>query len=202
LNVDHAGKTAAAVGWTAPHDAVDGSPATVADRSAAKNGGKPWNGSRQSDWIIAKSVFPVHSIDAAGDVVLRRRLTPARLVAFFAKLAPCLVGKLRRAPPRIIGPGNCASGSRCPADAAELMLRRMQSVRRTTRPMRKRSARREPSTSDKDSWVSKGVGPVLASAFVASVPDPAMFKSGPNLAAWIGLVRRQNSSGGKQRWSE
>jgi transposase len=44
-----------------------------------------------------------------------------------------------------------------------------------------------------------GVGPVLASAFVATVADPAMFKSGRNLAAWIGLVPRQNSSGGKER---
>jgi transposase len=44
-----------------------------------------------------------------------------------------------------------------------------------------------------------GVGPVLASAIVACVPDPASFKSGRNLAAWIGLVPRQNSSGGKER---
>jgi transposase len=44
-----------------------------------------------------------------------------------------------------------------------------------------------------------GMGPVLASAFVATVADPAMFKSGRNLAAWIGLVPRQNSSGGKER---
>jgi transposase len=44
-----------------------------------------------------------------------------------------------------------------------------------------------------------GVGPVLASAFVATVADPGMFKSGRNLAAWIGLVPRQNSSGGKER---
>jgi transposase len=44
-----------------------------------------------------------------------------------------------------------------------------------------------------------GVGPLLASAMVAAVPDPAMFKSGRNLAAWIGLVPRQNSSGGKDR---
>jgi transposase len=44
-----------------------------------------------------------------------------------------------------------------------------------------------------------GVGPVLASAFVATVADPAMFKSGRNLAAWIGLAPRQNSSGGKER---
>ncbi len=44
-----------------------------------------------------------------------------------------------------------------------------------------------------------GVGPLLASAMVAAVPDPAMFKSGRNLAAWIGLVPRQSSSGGKER---
>jgi len=44
-----------------------------------------------------------------------------------------------------------------------------------------------------------GIGPLLASAFVATIPDPTTFKSGRNLAAWIGLVPRQNSSGGKER---
>jgi transposase len=44
-----------------------------------------------------------------------------------------------------------------------------------------------------------GVGPVLASAIVASVPDAQAFKNGRSLAAWIGLVPRQNSSGGKER---
>jgi transposase len=34
---------------------------------------------------------------------------------------------------------------------------------------------------------------------VASVADPAIFKSGRDLAAWIRLVPRQNSSGGKER---
>jgi transposase len=42
-----------------------------------------------------------------------------------------------------------------------------------------------------------GVGPMLASAIVTTVPDPAIFRSGRNHAAWIGLVSRQNSSGGK-----
>ena len=41
---------------------------------------------------IAKSTFQVHGVDATGEVILRRRLTRARVVAFFAKLAPCLVG--------------------------------------------------------------------------------------------------------------
>ena len=44
-----------------------------------------------------------------------------------------------------------------------------------------------------------GVGPVLTSALIATVPDPHIFRSGRNLAAWIGLVPRQNSSGGKDR---
>jgi transposase len=44
-----------------------------------------------------------------------------------------------------------------------------------------------------------GVGPLLASALVASIADPTVFKTGRSLAAWIGLVPRQNSSGGKER---
>ncbi len=44
-----------------------------------------------------------------------------------------------------------------------------------------------------------GVGPLIATALVASVPDPHAFKSGRDLAAWIGLVPKQNSTGGKER---
>ena len=44
-----------------------------------------------------------------------------------------------------------------------------------------------------------GIGPVIASALAASLPDPAMFRSGRDFAAWIGLTPRQNSSGGKTR---
>lgn len=44
-----------------------------------------------------------------------------------------------------------------------------------------------------------GVGPLLASALVGTIADPKAFRSGRNLAAWIGLVPRQNSSGGKER---
>jgi transposase len=44
-----------------------------------------------------------------------------------------------------------------------------------------------------------GVGPLIASALVASIPDPQAFKSGRNLAAWIGLVPKQSSTGGKER---
>jgi transposase len=44
-----------------------------------------------------------------------------------------------------------------------------------------------------------GVGPVLATALVASVADPRAFRSRRDFSAWIGLVPRQNSSGGKDR---
>jgi len=44
-----------------------------------------------------------------------------------------------------------------------------------------------------------GIGPIIASALAATVTDPDVFKSGRELAAWIGLVPRQNSTGGKQR---
>ena len=44
-----------------------------------------------------------------------------------------------------------------------------------------------------------GVGPLIATALVALAPSPETFKRGRDFAAWIGLVPRQHSTGGKQR---
>src|SRR2546425_9979090 len=44
-----------------------------------------------------------------------------------------------------------------------------------------------------------GVGPIVATALVAEVGDWKVFSSGRSLAAWIGLVPRQHSTGGKER---
>ena len=41
---------------------------------------------------IAKHVFQVHGVDAAGEAVVRRQLRRAEVLKFFAGLAPCLVG--------------------------------------------------------------------------------------------------------------
>src|SRR5262245_49707065 len=41
---------------------------------------------------IAKSVFQVHGVDAAGQVVIGRKLKRRYVLAFFQKLRPCLVG--------------------------------------------------------------------------------------------------------------
>jgi transposase len=44
-----------------------------------------------------------------------------------------------------------------------------------------------------------GIGVLGASAITATVTDPSAFRSGRDLAAWIGLVPRQDSTGGKQK---
>ena len=41
---------------------------------------------------LAKNAFQVHGVDAEGVAVIRQRLTRGRMLKFFAKLPPCLVG--------------------------------------------------------------------------------------------------------------
>jgi transposase len=44
-----------------------------------------------------------------------------------------------------------------------------------------------------------GIGPIIATAIAAMVAEPSGFRSGREFAAWLGLVPRQNSTGGKTR---
>ena len=41
---------------------------------------------------IAKSVFQVHGVDVQGKTIIRQQLKRARVVSFFQKLPPCVVG--------------------------------------------------------------------------------------------------------------
>lgn len=43
----------------------------------------------------------------------------------------------------------------------------------------------------------RGIGPITASAVVATIGDPSLFKNGREVSAWLGLVPRQHSSGNK-----
>jgi transposase len=43
---------------------------------------------------IAKSVFQVHGVDVEGRVVVQRKLARAKLLPFFEKLPPCLLGRV------------------------------------------------------------------------------------------------------------
>src|SRR4029078_7739769 len=44
-----------------------------------------------------------------------------------------------------------------------------------------------------------GIGPIIATAIAAIVAEPSGFRSGREFAAWLGLVPRQKSTGGKTR---
>ncbi|ULB11839.1 IS110 family transposase [Cereibacter azotoformans] len=44
-----------------------------------------------------------------------------------------------------------------------------------------------------------GIGPITASAIAANVPDPSLFRSARQFAAWLGLTPKAHSSGGKDR---
>ena len=46
-----------------------------------------------------------------------------------------------------------------------------------------------------------GIGPIIATAIATTVADPNVFRSGREFAAWLGLVPRQNSTGGKPGWA-
>ena len=41
---------------------------------------------------IAKSIFQVHGVDEAGAILIRKRISRAKMLEFFANLKPCLVG--------------------------------------------------------------------------------------------------------------
>ena len=64
--------------------------------------------------------------------------------------------------------------------------RRIEALARHSEPMRRITALR-------------GVGPISASALVASAGDVKLFRNGRQFAAWLGLVPRQYSTGGKLR---
>lgn len=44
-----------------------------------------------------------------------------------------------------------------------------------------------------------GIGPLIATAIAALAPPPTRFRKAHDFAAWLGLVPRQHSTGGKQR---
>src|SRR5947209_5480556 len=249
---------------------------------------------------IAKSVFQVHGVDAAGKVIIRRKLKRRYVAAFFQKLPPCLVGieacasshhwsralqalghTVRLMPPAYVNPyvkrqkndmadaeAICEAVTRAnmrfvptktPEQQSGLMLHRARHlfIRQQTAvinairahlaefgivapvgrngveellnvvadPSDKRlldvaraclaalgaqlrrlkeqilafdrmiMAWHRSNEASKRLDAIPGVGPMLATALVASIADPKVFRSGRNFSAWIGLVPKQHSGG-------
>ena len=252
---------------------------------------------------IAKSVFQAHGVDGAGATVLQKRLTRARLLPFFEKLPPCLIGieacatshfwareltklghEVRLMPPQYVKPylkrqkNDMADAeaiaeavtrpsmryvaSKSPDEQSAMMLhkvrlmltRQLVMITNATRahmaefgiiaPVGRGGIDRLLAIIDDETDARiptearrclqmlvaqlrlvklqilendrqvlalarstelgrrlmeiPGIGPLVASALVACVPDPSMFRCGRNMAAWMGLVPKQNSSGGKE----
>jgi len=253
---------------------------------------------------LAKSVFQVHGINAEGEVVVRRKLSRSRVLAYFNQLEPCLVGMeacatahywgrelralghdVKLMPPQFVKPylksqkndmrdaeAICEAVTRptmrfvlikTPDQQALLALHGVRDhwVRLSTRLIntlrgylaefgivaaRGRmgvEAILEVLADDEDDRIPDlarecllplanelrhvkrqiletdrkimrvhrsndicqrletipGVGPVIATRVVAEVPDPKIFKSGRAFSAWVGLVPKQHSSGGRDR---
>ena len=253
---------------------------------------------------IAKSVFQIHGVDAAGNMVVRRRLKRRYVLSFFQKLPPCLVGieacasshhwsrelgalghTVRLMPAAYVKPyvkrqKNDAADAEAICEAVTranmrfvatktleqqscLMLHRTRHlfIRQQTAVINAIRAHLAEfgivaavgrngveqlldvvaDTSDnrlpnvaracvaalgvqlrmikarilefdrlimawhRSNAASKrldeipGVGPALATALVASVADAKAFRSGRDFSAWIGLVPKQHSSGGKDK---
>src|SRR4249919_1323080 len=237
---------------------------------------------------IAKSVFQVHGVDAAGQVVIRRQLKRRAVLTFFQKLPSCLIGieacasshhwsrelqslghTVRLMPPAYVKPyvkrqkndmadaeAICEAVARAnmrfvPAKTPDQQSAVINSIRAhlaefgivaavgrkgvtellhiVADPNDKRVSEvaraclaalggqllslkqqivefdrmilawhRSNQTSKRLHYIP-GVGPMLATSLVASVADPRAFRSGRNFSAWIGLVPKQHSSGGKER---
>src|SRR5256712_3306979 len=253
---------------------------------------------------IAKSVFQVHGVDVDGAVVIRKRISRAKLLEFFEVLPPCLVGieacptahhwsrrlqalghTVRLMPPSyvkaylkrsknaandaaaiceaVIRPSMRFVATKSEQQQSGLMLHRSRQLLVRQRTMlsnairghmaelgmisakgrngtaelleiianeqddripaaarfslnvlaRQYAAIREETVAierrihawHRSSEESRrleeipGIGPIVATALVAEVGDWKVFSSGRSLAAWIGLVPRQRSTGGKER---
>ena len=253
---------------------------------------------------LAKNVFQVHGVDAAGDVIVRRRLRRAQVCGFFAGLGPCLIGmeacgtahfwarelvalghEVRIIPPSYVkayvrrGKNDAADAAAiCEAvsrpnmrfvpikgedqqaalmlhKARELLMRQQTMLvnalrghmaefgmvaplgrgkvediiaviaddedesipalaKAALKPLVAQLRANEEATAALDAEIKAwhkgnvasqrlatipGIGILTASAIAATVPDPSFFRSGREFSAWLGLVPRQNSTGGKDR---
>ena len=92
---------------------------------------------------------------------------------------------------------------RVPAFAREalgVLIAQLQTVKEAIRPLERTLQERHRSQEVRQRLTTiPGVGVITATALVATIGDGAQFKSGRHLSAWLGLVPRQHSSGGKSR---
>jgi transposase len=92
---------------------------------------------------------------------------------------------------------------RLPSDArfaCQAIITQLHSVQIEISGLDKRlSQTHRANTDSKPLATIPGFGVILSTAVAATMADPKAFRTGRDFAAWIGLVPRQNSTGGKER---
>ena len=85
-------------------------------------------------------------------------------------------------------------------DALGILIAQLQVVKEAIRTLeRKLQVWHRSQDASRRLTTIPGVGVITATALVATIGDGSQFKSGRHLSAWLGLVPRQHSSGGKSR---
>ena len=174
---------------------------------------------------LAKHVFQVHGVDAEGTTVLRKRLRRNQVLAFFSRLPCCVVGLEACATAQYWARELGALGHEVrlmPAQYVKAYVKRnkhdaadaeaiCEAVQRPTMRFVPIKTAEQQATQllhrgrEQLVGVSQrlasipGIGPIIATAIATTVADAGMFRSGREFAAWLGLVPRQNSTGGKIR---
>lgn len=119
------------------------------------------------------------------------------LLAEFGVVIPQGVHRLRRALPEVLAD----TGNEVPPLLREELAVQRERFVALDAEVRRLSERIERLAAADDRCQAlmrhRGVGPLIASAFVAEVADPRIFRNGRQVAAWLGLVPRQHSSGGQ-----
>ena len=121
------------------------------------------------------------------------------LLGEFGIVAPQGMGQLRRALPLIAEDTENGLMERFKVLLAELADEFRQIDERIGKHDQRIQAHAREDARMRRLLAIEGIGPITASALVAAVGDAAQFSCGRDLAAWVGLVPRQHSSGGKQR---
>jgi len=120
------------------------------------------------------------------------------LLAEFGIIIPQGIGHIAKRLPDILEDGE----NGLPGTFRQLMERLGDHLKEIDRQVQELEVQiqtwhRESTASQKLAQIP-GIGPITASALVASIGKADNFENGRQLAAWLGLVPRQNSSGGKQ----
>lgn len=120
-------------------------------------------------------------------------------LAEFGIVAPQSAGKVAELTAVLADPED----TRIPALAREVLQGLVDHLRDTERRVGELDARLAERAKEDEVcrrlMTVPGIGPVTATALAATIGDATVFASGRHLAAWLGLVPRQHSSGGKER---